>query len=213
MEELLKVKSKALEVNLAEYHIDVVVDAKYAMLQQVMSKYYGLMEGLNTFLAELSHPLRNWRFIVTEARKYSLEYFHLLKNHPKGPEAARLLIDIFIEAVQSDTNTEVKADAIDNLILFLQKIIKDSGPKLEVFSPVIRAALDGIHSLPDPVFEIFTRSYYQITRIAEAFLNGTPAGTINLKAINLLLLKYYQHTYNYWLNQEDPLAWFKKEAD
>ena len=75
----MKLKSKALEVNLADYHVDVTIDAKYAILQEVMSKYYGLMEGLNTFLKELSHPYKNWRFIVTEARKYSLEYFHLLK--------------------------------------------------------------------------------------------------------------------------------------
>ena len=73
----LKVKSKALEVNLAEYHVDVSIDEKYAALQEVMSKYYGLTEGVNTFLRELSHPLKNWRFIVTEARRYSLEYFHL----------------------------------------------------------------------------------------------------------------------------------------
>ncbi len=46
----MKLKSKALEVNLADYHVDVTIDAKYAILQEVMSKYYGLMEGLNTFL-------------------------------------------------------------------------------------------------------------------------------------------------------------------
>jgi pyruvate,orthophosphate dikinase len=89
----LTVKSKALEVNIADYQVDVIIDAKYAVLQEVMSKYYGLMEGLNTFLEELSHPYKNWRFIVAEARKYSLEYFHLLKGHPRGPEAAKLLIE------------------------------------------------------------------------------------------------------------------------
>ena len=51
----MKVKSKALEVNLADYHVDVTIDAKYSVLQEVMSKYFGLMEGLNTFLKELSH--------------------------------------------------------------------------------------------------------------------------------------------------------------
>ena len=90
----MKVKSKALEINLADYHVDVAIDEKYAPLQEVMSKYYGLKEGLNTFLKELSHPYKNWRFIVTETRKYCLEYFHLIKNHPKGPTAASLLADI-----------------------------------------------------------------------------------------------------------------------
>ena len=96
--DLVKIKSKALEVNLADYHVDVDVDEKYAVLQDVMSKYYGLVEGLNTFLKELSYPYKNWRFIVMEARKYSLEYFHLLKNHSSGPQAAELLIEILSSA-------------------------------------------------------------------------------------------------------------------
>jgi pyruvate,orthophosphate dikinase len=120
----VKVKSKALEINLADYHVDVDIDEKYAILQEVMSKYYGLMEGVNTFLKELSHPYKNWRFIVTETRKYSLEYFHLVKNHPKGPSAANLLSDIFFDAVESDVELDVKIDAIDNLQLFLQKGVK-----------------------------------------------------------------------------------------
>ena len=68
----VNIKSKALEINLKSYHIDVCVEEKYLILQEVMSKYYGLMEGLNTFLKELSHPYKNWEFIVREARNYSL---------------------------------------------------------------------------------------------------------------------------------------------
>ena len=71
----MKIKSKALEVNIADYHVDVAIDAKYSVLQEVMSSYYGLMDGLNTFLEELSHPYRNWKFIIQEARSYSLDYF------------------------------------------------------------------------------------------------------------------------------------------
>jgi pyruvate,orthophosphate dikinase len=51
----VKVKSKALEINLADYHVDVAIDGKYATLQEVMSKYYGLMEGLNTFDGRVEH--------------------------------------------------------------------------------------------------------------------------------------------------------------
>ncbi|MEE8481702.1 MAG: hypothetical protein V3T59_10730, partial [Desulfobacterales bacterium] len=94
------IKSQALEINLASYHIEVDIDAKYSILQEVMSKYYGLMEGLNIFLKELSHPYKNWQFIVIEARFYSLDYFHLLKNHPNGPDAADLFVNIFSEAIE-----------------------------------------------------------------------------------------------------------------
>ena len=97
----MAIKSKALEANIADYHVDVSIDPKYAALQEAMSKYYGIMEGLSTFLKELSHPYKNWQFIVNEARIYSLDYFHLLKTHPRGDEAATLLIEIFQDAIQA----------------------------------------------------------------------------------------------------------------
>jgi pyruvate,orthophosphate dikinase len=208
----LKVKSKALEVNLAEYRFDVTIDSKYSALQEVLSKYYGLMEGLNTFLRELSHPLKNWPFIVSETRKYSLEYFHLLKNHSKGPQAARLLVDIFTETIDSDASMNVKADAIDNLILLLQKILKDSGSDLDNFMPVIEFTFESIYSFPDELFDVFIRSYYQINRLAEIFLNGTSRHAYNFKTINSLLIKFFQSTYDYWLSERDPLFWFTKET-
>jgi pyruvate,orthophosphate dikinase len=209
---LLKIKSKALEVNLADYHVDVTIDAKYAVLQEVMSKYYGLMEGLNTFLEELSHPYKNWRFIVSEARKYSLEYFHLLKNHHGGPQAAQLLIGIFIEAIDSCKEPEVKGEAIDNLLLFQLKIIKESGQDFTKFQPVIDVTLDRIQAFPDDIFALFVKSYYAINRLARAYFNGSSEFCTSYEALNLLLIKYYQHTYRYWLYEEDPQTWFEKET-
>lgn len=209
----MKLKSKALEVNLADYHVDVTIDAKYAILQKVMSKYYGLMEGLNTFLKELSHPYRNWRFIVTEARKYSLEYFHLLKNHSEGPEAARLLLDILLEVLDETKDEAVKADSVDNILLFVQKIIADSGPSLPSFQPIIDDVFDRVYRLPDPRFSLFVKSYYGINRVARAYLNSPADSGANYRSLNLLLIKYFNHTYSYWLKEEDPQTWFEKEAE
>jgi pyruvate,orthophosphate dikinase len=208
----LTVKSKALEVNIADYHVDVIIDAKYAVLQEVMSKYYGLMEGLNIFLEELSHPYKNWRFIVAEARKYSLEYFHLLKGHPRGPEAAKHLIEIFITAVESCKDAEVKGDSVDNILLFIQKTIKESDTNLIIFQVVIDDTFNRIRSFPDEIFSLFVRSYYAINRLAETYLKSAPESCTNFKALNLLLIKYYRHTYRYWLHEADPQTWFEKEA-
>ncbi|MGD8880425.1 MAG: pyruvate, phosphate dikinase, partial [Desulfobacterales bacterium] len=208
----MKVKSKALEINLADYHVDVAIDEKYATLQEVLSKYYGLMEGLTTLLKELSHPYKNWRFIVSETRKYSLEYFHLIKNHPKGPDAADLLSGIFFNAIESDIKLEVKIDAVDNLMLLLQKIIKDSEPDLDKFLPNINSACLRILGLSDELFGLFTRSYYQINRLAENLLNRAPKSDGVLNAVNQLVTRFLHFTYNYWLSEKDPLSWFEKEA-
>jgi pyruvate,orthophosphate dikinase len=208
----VKVKSKALEINLADYHVEVAIDEKYATLQEVMSKYYGLKEGLNTFLKELSHPYKNWRFIVTETRRYCLEYFHLIKNHPRGPAAASLLADIFFEAIQTEIPIEVKADAADNLILFLQKTVKESDSQLQDFLPYMSSSFSRIERFSDDVFELFARSYYQINRLAEAFLDHTPESDGVYDALNRLLIRFFNFTFDYWLSERDPQPWFEEEV-
>ena len=60
--------SKALEVNIAVSRVDVTIDQRYEVLQEVLGGYYGLKKGVQTFLEELCHPYRNWEFIVREAR-------------------------------------------------------------------------------------------------------------------------------------------------
>ena len=208
----MKVKSKALEVNLADYHVEVAVDPKYAVLQDTMARYFGLTEGLNTFLKELSHPYRNWRFIVAEARKYSLGYYHLIRRHPQGPEAAGLLMDIFFEIIESATEPEVQSDAVDNLLLFVQKIVKESGDAIEAFLDVTHGAFNRIHDLDDDLFSLFVHSYYGINRLAAACREATSEVKCDFTAVNRLLLKYLLHSYDYWLKEEDPWQWFKKEA-
>lgn len=208
----MKVKSKALEINLADYHIDVAIDTKYAVLQAVISKYYGLTEGMNIFLKELSHPYKNWRFIVTEARKFALEYFHLLKKHPQGPQAAQILLEIIVDAVESSKDADVQADAVDNTLLFLQKIVKESGPRFEMFLPVTNATLERMRAFPDKIFALFVRSYYSTSRLASAYLKAAPASLTNFSTLNLLLIKYLQHTYIYWLKESDPQSWFQQKA-
>ncbi len=207
------IKSKALEVNIADYQVDVTIDEKYSILQEVMSKYFGIMEGLNTLLKELSHPYKNWQFIVQEARSYSLDYFHLLKNHPKGPDAARLFVGIFTGAIESKSSTEIRADAVDNLLLFIQKVIKDSGSELEKFKPVIDDSFDCIREYQDNDFFLFVKSFYQVKKLAEALLESSTDDTTDYTAVNLLLLKYYKHSYSYWLSEADPEAWFKNETN
>jgi pyruvate,orthophosphate dikinase len=206
------IKSKALEINLADYHVDVNIEEKYKVLQEVMSRYYGLTEGLNNFLKELSHPYKDWHFIVTEARGYSLEYFNLLQSHPKGPEAAGLFVDIFNRAIESTVNPTVRDEAVDNLLLFLQKIIKDSGSDIFRFMPVLDDAFNRIGNYEEENLFLCIKSFYQIKRLAELILDRPFESPPNYKSLNLLLLKYFEKTYDYWLGEADPQTWFVAES-
>jgi pyruvate,orthophosphate dikinase len=210
-------QSTALEVNLRDSRVDVEINPRYMILKDIMSGYYGLREELETFLKELSHPLKNWQFIVKEARKYSLDYFYLLRKHPDGETAAIRFVDIFINALKEDkAGTDVKADAADNLLLFIQKIIKESGTEIKKFLPVTDDAFRRIIDLDDERFFLFVKSFYQMERLGESFIAAAKeldAAGPALESLNSLLIKYYRQTYGYWLNEEDPQIWFEKEAE
>ena len=203
------IQSKALEVNLASYRVDVTINPEYLVLQDVMSGYYGLAEGVHTFLKELSHPYKNWEFIVKEARNYSLDYIHLLKSHSRGPDAVDMFVDIFLDAVRSAGSAEVKRDAVDNLLLFLQKLIKASGLKIEAFIPVLNRAFQRIESLKGDDFSLLLKSFYQLNRLANNLLEACADWQVDYQPINALLLKYYREIYAYWLGEEDPQKWFE----
>ncbi|MCJ7596080.1 MAG: pyruvate, phosphate dikinase, partial [Desulfobacterales bacterium] len=203
--------SKALEINLKTSRVDVVISEKYDDLPEVMSRYQGLLEGLNVFLEELCHPFKNWQFIVKEARRYALDYLHLLKTHRRGPEAAGLYLEIFLDALGGSQDRAVKVDAADNLLLYLQTIIKDSGEQFSRFLPVINEGFDRIAASEDESFFLFVRSYYQINRLAMAFTEKA-SPDVQYGPINTLMSRYLQKTYSYWLSEEDPLPWFHRET-
>lgn len=208
----MSIKSKALEVNIADYHVDVDIDPKYGVMQTVMSKYFGLMEGLGAFLKELSHPYKNWQFIVKEARSYSLDYFHLLKEHSDGPVAVDLFFDIYLTALHETADQRVRLDAVDNLLLYIQKIIRTSGGELARFMPAVNQCFDRIRKLSPEFFAIFVRSYYRLDQIVLPFSSGPADAVKDYSPINRLLVEFYRHTYAYWAAETDPKIWFEKEA-
>ena len=204
--------SKALEVNIKSSKVDVTIREEYTVLQEVMSKYSGMSDNLNIFITELCHPYKNWQFIIKEARNYSLDYFHLLKEHKKGPEAAKLFVDIFLGAVTDSNDADVNRDGVDNLLIYIQKIIKESNTSLPRFTNTIEYCFDRICTLNDEHFSLFVRSFYQINKIA-ALLAEHKIPESTTAGINALLRKYLQESYNYWSDNKDPMEWFINEAD
>ncbi len=203
------VVSKALEANIACTQVQVEIDEGYQLLYEIMEHYPGLREGLHSLLEEVCHPYRNWPYILKEARAYALNYLHLLVAHPKGPSGARIYADIFFQALLSSDDEEVRARAADNLLLFVQRLIKfgsDAGPE---FSPVVEEIFQKIVGLSDQLLFLFVKSFYRLEKIAHALLEnwGMPLSTTAS-----LLLRFHHYTYSYWLGQRDPLEVFKANS-
>jgi len=201
------VKPTALEVNLSDTKVDVIIDPKYQILLDIVSSYVGILNRMNIFLEELSHPYKNWEFIVSEARHLSIHYFYLYKPHPDGEAALALFIDIFTASFESDSSLKIKTGAADNLMLFLQHIVKESDQEIKRLLPVIEKALKRIEAYEEKEFYFFVRSYYQPDKIAESLLGCIKDHSTIFKSLNRFLVKFYESSFNYWLKQEDPMTW------
>jgi len=208
------VKSKALEINLSDTRIDVGIDEKYAVLLNIVSSYVGILNRMNIFLQELSHPYKNWGFIVSETRYFSIQNFYLFRQGPDGDKALSLFADIYFTAFESNSSPKLKTEAADNLMLFLQHMVKESGPDLHRFLHVIKETLKKIETYDEASFYYFIKSYYQPDKIAEALLNNLGAeDPAFFKSINPFLVKFHEASFHYWLSQEDPLAWVGQSMD
>ena len=203
-------QSKALEVNLAISRVPVTLDPKYDLLLKIISPYHGLVERLKTFLKECCHPYRNWQFVIDEGRSFALNNFYIFKEHPQGPEGVRLFMDIFLEAATQSAKDEVRGDAVDNLLAFLQQIITDSGPHLARFLPALDHGFTRLADLPDEPFFLVVRSFYSFNRLTGELVRLAPPET-DFSAAAGLLEKYLIRTYDYWLGEADPRTWFEAE--
>ncbi|WDP90869.1 MAG: pyruvate, phosphate dikinase [Desulfobacter sp.] len=208
-------KSKALEVNLSDTRAEVAVDEKYELLLDFFDGYVGILNRLETFLKELSHPYRNWGFIVTESRHFALHYFHLYKSRDRGRQAMALFCDIFAVAFETVDSPDIKANAADNLMLVLHHIAKDGKDGLARFKDLMVRELNHILSWGDEDFFYIVVSYYQPDRMARILGEGELYGDCGelLLPLNRLLIRFYDASFAFWLTQDDPKVWMRENID
>lgn len=213
------VKSKALEANLSDTRVDVSVHERYRVLLDIFDGYVGILNRLEIFLKELSHPYRNWTFIVSEARHFSLHYMYLYQSHEKGIAALNLYSDIFLSAFEQSIDKSVRTASSDNLMLFFQHMVKESGNRLVDSLPVLEDKLDRIGRYDDPGFFYFVHTYYPPDKLTRLLLDQVEMHEILktrscfLDRLNRLLLRFYNTSFSYWLDQDDPVAWMQENID
>jgi len=192
-------------------HIEVKIRKEHYVLQEILADLHGVQERLKVFLIELNHPYKNWGFIIKEARAFALDYFHLLKLHPKGPDAANIYARVFLDAFHQTRYLEVRIDSVDHLLFFIQKIISDANEKIMHFLPVVSKAFAHIVELNEPQFFYYVKSYYQLNQLARRFVNKGIDG--NSESLNTLLIRFYRRTYDYWYHQKSPIDYFEKSIE
>nr|WP_319495241.1 PEP/pyruvate-binding domain-containing protein [uncultured Desulfobacter sp.] len=208
-------KSKALEVNLSDTRADVTIDDRYLLLLDFFKGYVGIVNRLETFLKELSHPYRNWAFIVNESRHFSLHYFHLYTSEPDGRKVLELLCDILNSAFESASDSEIKSNAADNLMQILHYIAKSGPQGLKAYTGTLIHEVERILALGEEDFFFFVCSYYQPDALVNLMTqkDTLPDDAGLRSALNKFLTRFFEVSLAFWLRQGDPVAWMKSNID
>ncbi|MBF0573843.1 MAG: hypothetical protein HQK69_08800, partial [Desulfamplus sp.] len=226
-----ELKSKALKANMEETRVHVEIEEKYKIILTVFNRYHGLQKELTIFLEELSNPMRNWQFIVSEARRYAFDHIHLFISNSNADKIISLFIDIFHEAIESNqedtepksrgwfqsgyinARAEIQSEAADNLMQFLQKIIKASEKNFESMIEVFNSFFQRIANSSDQILLLFSRSYYRLNKIVQQIIKNSANTKLDWEALNQLMFRYHETTYRSWLNENDPFSWFEQEIE
>jgi len=205
-------ESEALRRNLEETAVSSVhIHPRFRVLQEVVSEYRGLRKTVDSLLFELHHPFRNWKLILSELRGFALKNLDSYRRHPKGHEAVGLILEVFLEAMTLAKRKEIQSQALECVLSYMEKVVQtclseDPKPYIEVLGE----ALERLKGLPQPQKELLARSYHPLKRMGLNLLS-VESDAAGLVPLNELLKELLHITYLEWLQEEDPVAWFRKE--
>lgn len=190
--------------------VQAVIPHRYTILRDIIQEYPGIMSAADPLFRELSSEHWDWAVVIRELRIYALKNFYLHDHHNRGLDAIRIIIDLFLEAIEN-TDASVQQTACESLIFYLEKILIDSHDDLRRYAPIFEDCFTRLLRLGEKHFFILVSNPHQIKKLGQIILGKKPEG-LDIKTFNKLLFRYFSETFSYWLSQEDPLQWFKKEV-
>ena len=190
--------------------VQVDVPPHYEILRDIVKDYPGILSAADPLFRELSCEHWDWSAIIREMRAYALKNFYLHDHHERGSDAIRLIADVFLDGVENP-DISVQQAAGESLIFYLEKILIDSHNDLRKYASLFQYCFTRLHQLRENSFFILVTNPHQIKKLGQIILGKKPDG-VDIKVFNELLIRYLSATFEYWLKQDNPFQWFKKET-
>jgi len=208
-----ELESDALKANLLETAVDsLCIAEEFQPLLAMVRDYKGIHAAIERLLYEVCHPFRNWKLILPRLRSFVLKNAEHYFRHPKGPEAFRLFFSLFLAAAADNRKNEaMQTAAMEALVAYLDKqtaLLPAAGQ--EDHQKALADAFAGLAALDDETLLLLVQGHHPLNRImvrmAAAESEPLQAAAAGLLKRTLLL------NYQYWLQEEDPLAWFSAQC-
>lgn len=215
------IQSKALLVNLEETAVrEVPIAPHYEVLREAVRDYQGISRALDQLLFELHHPYRNWGVLLRELRGFALKNLATYSRSPKAPEAIRVLLDTFLDAITTAPKAEHRSLAADGLLAFVEKVVQGmEGADLVVHLDAIEHAFRTLSDAEDTVLMAVARSFHSVPRLVrnltEKFApeSGHQISASLWQIAGALLIRLREVTWQHWLQFEDPHAWLARTVE
>ena len=203
--------TRALDTNLAQTAVEVVIPSEHLVLLDISSDWYGIRRGTEELLREVHHRYASWPQTLTDVHRRATGDFNYYNRHERGPEALAVYCDIYARIVEEATEPAVRADAVRLWLQYLEILTTRSGERRDQNLVVVRAALSRMAPSVEGSPELAAAASSRLRRLAEALANapGATAGPALDDALGLLSATLRQ-VYRTWISREDPVSWYRE---
>ncbi|MEN8189490.1 MAG: PEP/pyruvate-binding domain-containing protein [Thermodesulfobacteriota bacterium] len=212
-------ESDALRANLAETAELVEIKEEFDLLLDIVVRYKGIRASLESLLYEICHPYRNWTLLVPMLRSFVLKNCHYYKKDEQGPQAFSLFGNLFIQAMEeSAKNGTLLSQVIEAQLAWVEKMItlfdQDDLLRYESALNDYFVRLRTVDSDETPVMRYIVQGQHPMKKIAIRLLGFADKGDTDFDfgPISELMRTILKENYSYWLNEDDPLPWFKERC-
>lgn len=208
----MPVRSKALEVNLQRTAVEVVIPDEHKLLLEITEKLYGVQQETEKLLKEINHAFIGWTQALEDLHYRAMGDFFHYNEAERGADGIAIFCRIYRRAAHEATPENLREIAIRYWLYYLDKIVSDSGEKLERNLPAVGlsiASLEQIFSV-QPVAGITASP--RLRRLVKALNSALDPESPLLERTLTLYERVLNATYGGWLELDDPLVWFEECA-
>jgi pyruvate,orthophosphate dikinase len=207
------VRSEALEVNLRRTDVEVVIPEDHRILLEITEPFYGVREETHKLLQEIHHRYVGWPRTLQDLRRRAMGDFYYYNRHARGSEGLAVFSRLFAKAVTGAEPVGLRDGALASWLAFLEKIVCQSGDRLERNLPVVADAVRCLAALLKKTPDLAVGASPRLRKLVRSLqAAGVPPGDDSWEHSLRLLASSLDRVYSYWLAREDPAAWCRAPA-
>ncbi len=133
-----EIKSKALEVNLAQTReVNIIIPEDHLWFLSVAENHYGIHKRIKDFFTEFHHPYSNKKYVVEQLNNIAIGDYWLYQGHPKNNKAFFILLDIFDNLLEDELNQELSKQVVYIFLKFFDNNYENISGNKELIKKIL----------------------------------------------------------------------------